>query len=167
MASQGIFNGLGLCQAPVITVGHRFIGVASLLGVCFVVTHMVTVVVTCVVDGFNWGVTAWILDVMGFLAGLFFAIQCWLSSSRKSDDFRKENSWFCVWAFVSFGARIIDTLMLFGVVEWNVVYVTPVGATLWSNIVSEVVFGIAFTVAALVGSLMLLICHQDVDPAES
>ena len=57
--------------------------------------------------------------------------------------------------------------MLFGVVEWNVVYVTPVGATLWSNIVSEVVFGIAFTVAALVGSLMLLICHQDVDPAES
>ena len=167
MASQGIFNGLGLFQAPVLTVGHRFIGVAGLLGVCFVITHMVTVVVTCVVDGFNWGVTAWILDVMGFLAGLFFAIQCWLSSSRKSDDFMKENSWICVWAFVSLGARILDTLMLFGVVEWNVVYVAPVGATLWSNIISEVVFGIPFTVAALVGSLMLLIYHQDVDPAET
>ena len=163
MASQGFFNGLGLCQVPVLTVGHRFIGVAGLLGVCFVVTHMVTVVVTCVVAGFNWGVTAWILDVMGFLAGLFFAIQCCLSSSRKSDDFRKENSWICVWAFITFGTRILDTLMLFGVVTWSAVYVRPVGPTLWSNIISEVVFGIAFTVVALVGSLMLLICHQDVD----
>ena len=53
--------------------------------------------------------------------------------------------------------------MLFGVVTWSEVFVAPVGPTLWSNIISEVVFGIAFTVAALVGSLMLLICHQDVD----
>jgi hypothetical protein len=167
MAPKGVFSGIGLFQAPVLTAGHRFMGVAALLGTCFVVSHMTTVVVTCAVDGFNWGVTAWILDVMGFLAGLFFSIQCWLSSSRKSDDFRKENSWICVWAFVTFGARILDTLMLFGVVTWNAVYVTPVGATLWSNIISEVVFGIAFTVAALVGALMLLICHQDVDPAET
>ena len=142
-------------------------GVAALLGACFVVSHLVTVVVTCAVDGFNWGVNAWILDVMGFLAGLFFAIQCWLSSSRKSDDFRKGNSWICVWAFVTFGARILDTLMLFGVVKWSAVYVTPVGAALWSNIVSEVVLGMAYTVAALVGALMLLTCPQDVDPAET
>ena len=56
--------------------------------------------------------------------------------------------------------------MLFGVVKWNAVYVTPMGATLWSNIISEVVFGFAFNVAALVGSLMLLFFYQDVDPAE-
>jgi len=142
-------------------------GVAALLGACFVVSHLVTVVVICVVDGFNWGVNAWILDIVGFIAGLFFAIQCWLSSNRKSDDFRNGNTWICVWAFVTFGARILDTLMLFGVVKWGAVYVTPVGAALWSNIVSEVVFGMAFTVTALVGALMLLICPQDVEPAHS
>ena len=142
-------------------------GVAALLGACFVVSHLVTVVVICVVDGFNWGVNAWILDIVGFIAGLFFAIQCWLSSNRKSDDFRNGNTWICVWAFVTFGARILDTLMLFGVVKWGAVYVTPVGAALWANIVSEVVFGMAFTVTALVGALMLLICPQDVDPAHS
>ena len=142
-------------------------GVAALLGACFVDSHLVTVVVICVVDGFNWGVNAWILDIVGFIAGLFFAIQCWLSSNRKSDDFRNGNTWICVWAFVTFGARMLDTLMLFGVVKWSAVYVTPVGAALWSNIVSEVVFGMAFTVTALVGALMLLICPQDVDPAHS
>ena len=165
MASKEAFSSIGLFQAPVLTAGHRCMGVAALLGACFVVSHLATVVVTCVVDGFNWGVNAWILDIMGFIAGFFFAIQCWLSSSRKSHDFRNGNTWICVWAFVTFGARILDTLMLFGVVKWSVVYVTPVGAALWSNIVSEVVFGMAFTVTALVGALMLLICPQDVDPA--
>ena len=167
MAPKGFFNSIGLFQAPALTAGHRCMGVAALLGACFVVTHLVTVVVTCVVDGFNWGVNAWILDIMGFIAGLFFAVQCWLSSSRKSDDFRNGNTWICVWAFVTFGARILDTLMLFGAVKWSAVYVTPVGAALWSNIVSEVVFGMAFTVTALVGALMLLICPQDVEPAHS
>ena len=167
MASKEAFSSIRSFQAPLLTAGHRCMGVAALLGACFVVSHLVTVVVTCVVDGFNWGVNAWILDIMGFIAGLFFAIQCWLSSSRKSDDFRNGNIWICVWAFVTFGARILDTLMLFGVVKWSAVYVTPVGAALWSNIVSEVVFGMAFTVTALVGALMLLLCPQDVDPAHS
>ena len=56
-----------------------------------------------------------------------------------------------------------NTLMLFGVVTWSAVYVTPTGPTLWSNILSEVVFGITFSVAALVGSLILLVGPQDVD----
>ena len=56
--------------------------------------------------------------------------------------------------------------MLFGVVTWSAVYVTPVGPTLWSNIISEVVFGMTFTVSALIGSLMLLMSHQDVDIGE-
>jgi len=46
--------------------------------------------------------------------------------------------------------------MLFGVVKWSAVYVTPEGPVLWSNIVSEVIFGMAFTVVALVSSGMLL-----------
>jgi hypothetical protein len=167
MASNGFFGSIGLFQAPVLTAGHRCVGVAALLGACFVFSHLVTVVVACAVDGFNWGVNAWILDTFGFLAGLFFAIQCWLSSSRKSDDFRKGNSWICVWALATFGARILDTLMLFGVVKWGAVYVTPVGPALWSNIVSEVVIGSAFTTTALVGALILLIFPQDADPAQT
>tara|TARA_B100000029_G_scaffold82394_2_gene73339 strand:- start:1087 stop:1584 length:498 start_codon:yes stop_codon:yes gene_type:complete len=161
MASQEIVSGIGLFKAPIITVGHRFIGVAALLGSCFVFFHIVTVIVTCAVDGFDWGVTAWILDILGFLAGLFFTVQCWMSSNRKSEAFKKENFWICIWAIVTFGTRILDTLMLFGIVKWSAVYVTPAGPTLWSNIVSEVIFGLAFTVTALVGSVMLLTCHHD------
>jgi hypothetical protein len=167
MASKEIFGSIGLFQAPVLTAGHRCIGVAGLLGACFVVLHLATVVVTCAVAGFDWGVNAWVLDIVGFIAGFFFTIQCWLSSSRKSDDFRNGNTWICVWALATFCARIIDTLMLFGVVKWSAVYITPVGAVMWSNIVSEVVFGMAFTVTALVGALMLLICPQDGNLARS
>jgi len=166
MTNFKIFGISGLFQAPVLTAGHRFLGVAALLGACFVVTHLVTVVVTCVVDGFNWGINAWILDIMGFIAAFYFAIQCGLSSNSKSVDFRKKNSWICAWAVITIGARILDILMLFGVVIWSEIYVTPEGSTLWSNVVSEVIFGMAFTVAALLGSLMLLISPRDVDPTQ-
>ena len=166
MAPKGFFNSISLFQAPALTAGHRCMGVAALLGACFVVTHLVSVVVTCVVSGFNWGAPAWVLDILGFLAGLFFAVQCWLSSTQTSADFRNGNVWIGVWAFATLGARIIDTLMLFSVVKWSAVYVTPTGVVLWSNVVSEVTFGNAFTVTALVGALMLLLCPQDVDPSE-
>lgn len=139
-----------------ITLGHRLIFVAFLLGACFVVAHLVTVVVTCTVEGFNWGVTAWVLDVTGFLAAIFFAIQCWISSGRTSGDFRSGNLWIFVWASMTFIVRIVDTLMLLGIVKWSAVYITPVGAVLWSNILSEVILGMAFTITALVGALMLL-----------
>ena len=139
-------------------------GVAAILGGSWTVLHLLTVLVTCVVEGLDWGATAWILDILGFAAGVFFAIQCWLSSSRKSDDFRERNTWICVWAFVTLGTRIVDTLMLFGVVKWSAVYVTPAGAVLWSNVISEVVFGNAFTVTALVGALILLFRPLDVQP---
>ena len=143
-------------SAFVITKGHRWIRAAALLGVCFVVSHLATVIVTCAVAGFNWGVNAWILDVTGFLAGLFFTVQCWLSSSRTSEEFRSRNLWIFVWAIMTFIARVIDTLMLFGIVKWNAVYITPVGPVLWSNIISEVIIGMAFTITALVGALILL-----------
>ena len=166
MPNFKIFGISGLFQAPVLTAGHRFLGVAALLGACFVATHLVTVVVTCVVDGFNWGINAWILDIMGFIAAFYFAIQCGLSSNTKSVDFREKNSWICAWAVITIGARILDILMLFGVVKWSEIYVTPEGPTLWSNVVSEVIFGMAFTVTALLGSLMLLISPRDVDPTQ-
>ena len=46
--------------------------------------------------------------------------------------------------------------MLFGLLKWDEVYLTPVGVTLWSNNVSEVFFGIAFAATALTGALILL-----------
>jgi len=156
MAFTGTLRSLGLFQAPVLTAGHRVVGVAALLGACWVVAHLVTVVVTCVVEGFNWGINAWLLDIMGFVAGVFFATQCWMSSSRTRDEFRKQNTWILVWALITLGARVLDTLMLLGLVKWSAVYVTPDGAVLVSNLVSEVVLGNAFALAALVGALMLL-----------
>lgn len=167
MIKFNIFGVSGLFQAPVLTVGHRFMGVAALLGACFVATHLLTVIITCAVDGFNWGINAWVLDIAGFIAAFYFAIQCGLSSNSKSVDFRKKNSWICTWAVLTIGARILDTLMLFGVVKWSEIYVTPEGPTLWSNVVSEVIFGMAFAATALLGSLMLLISSWYVNPAQT
>lgn len=143
------------------TTGHRWIGIAALLGACFIVSHLVTVIITCTVEGFNWGTNAWILDASGFLAGFFFATQCWVSSSRTSDEFRSGNMWIFIWASITLTARIVDTLMLFGVVKWSAIYVTPVGAVLWSNIVSEVIIGVAFATTAFAGALMLLSSRAD------
>lgn len=139
-----------------ISAGHRWIGAAAVLGGCFVVAHLATVFVTCAVQGFDWGVNAWILDIAGFLAGLFFAIQCWLSSSSPGDAFRVGNRWICIWAVMTLIIRCVDTLMLFGIVKWSAVYVTPTGTVLWANVISEVILGMAFTITALVGTLMLL-----------
>ena len=166
MINFNIFGVSGLFQAPVLTVGHRFMGVAALLGACFVATHLLTVIITCAVDGFNWGINAWVLDIGGFIAGFYFAIQCGMSSNSKSADFRKKNSWICTWAFLTIGARVFDILMLFGVVKWSEIYVTPEGPTLWSNVVSEVIFGMSFAVTALLGSLMLLISPLNVNSAQ-
>lgn len=142
-------------------------GVAAILGTSWVVLHLITVIVTCVVEGFNWGVNAWVLDTLGFIAGLYFAIQCQRSSSQRSCDFRKGNTWICIWAFITLSARILDTLMLFGVVKWSAVYITPEGPVLWANIVSEVLLGNAFAVTALVGALILLIRPRDVDSTQT
>ena len=161
MNQKKFFSTIGLYQAPVLTVGHRIIGLAALLGVFYVALHLVTVAVTGAVDGFNWGVNAWVLDILGFLASVFFAIQCWLSSNKNSEDFRKGNTWIFIWAIVTLAVRVIDTLMLLGVVTWSAVYITPGGVVQLSNIVSEVFFGVAFTVTALVGSLILLFFPQD------
>lgn len=138
------------------TPGHRWMYIAALLGWCFVISHLVTVAVTCTVEGFNWGINAWILDMAGFLAGLFFSIQCWLSSRSKPEDFRSGNFWIFIWALITFVVRIIDTLMLFGILKWSAIYITPDGPVLVANFISEVIFGMAFATAALVAAIMLL-----------
>ena len=154
-------------QAPVLTTGHKLMGVAALLGACFIVTHLITVFVTCLVDGFGWGLNAWMLDIAGFIAAFYFAIQCAVSSNRRSADFRKINTWICAWAGITLSVRVLDTLMLFGIVKWSEIYITPEGPTLWSNIVSEIIFGTAFNAIAFAAALMLLRNPQDAVQSES
>ena len=158
---------LGLFQAPLLTSGHRCTGAAALLGAAHCVLHVVTVLVTCAVAGVDWGVTAWVLDLMGLLASAFFAVQCRVSSNRTSADFRRGNEWIIAWAVMTAGSRIIDTLMLLGLVKWGAVYHTPTGAVFWSNALSEIVFGNAFTATALVGALTLRLCPEDADPSQA
>ena len=136
------------------TAPHRLIGVAAVLGYCFVITHLITIVVTAAIAGFDVPISAFMLDIMGFLAGGFFAEQCRRSSN--STDRLKENRWIMIWAVITICSRVIDTLMLFGVIKWGDIYETPEGAILWSNLVSEVFFANSFTVTAFVGAMMLV-----------
>ena len=146
---------VGTLSKTRITLGHRWMLIAAILGWCFVISHLVTVVVTCTVEGFNWGVNAWVLDIAGFLAGLFFSIQCWLSSRSSPEDFKSGNFWILIWASITVIVRVVDTLMLLGILKWSDIYITPVGAVLKANFISEVIFGMAFTIAALVAAIML------------
>ena len=141
--------------------GHRLIGAASVLGTCFVASHVVTVVVTCATVGFGWGAPAWSLDLTGFLAGLFFTVQCKISSTRRASDFRKPNRWIAIWAGITCCIRVLDVLMLFGIVKLEQIYVTPTAAVFWSNVISEVLFGVLFNVTALAGALHLLLHSED------
>lgn len=147
---------IGLSKAEEASFGHICLGVAAVLGCLFVGTHFITVVITCVVEGFDWGMAAWMLDMMGFIAGAAFAFICKNNSNKSCAEGKKDNLWICVWAVASFGARILDTMMLFGVVKLSTVYITPSGAILASNIVSEVLIGNSYTISALVGSVLLL-----------
>lgn len=145
-----------LFQAPVLTVGHRWIGAAAMLGSLWIFFHLITLVITILSDGAHWGVNAWVLDIIGFLAGVFFTIQCWKLSNRKFDDSRYLSHWICIWAVMTIFSRIFDSLMLFGLFALDEVYVRPMGITLWANIVSEVFLGMVFAVTALTGALILL-----------
>merc|ERR1719235_1248859 len=96
----------GLLQAPVVTTGHKCIAWAAVLGILFVLTHVVTIVVTCANKGFGWGAPAWSADLTGFFAGAGFASLCWQSSNKRSSDF-KENRWICCWATITVFVRIL------------------------------------------------------------
>ena len=100
---------------------------------------------------------------MGFVAGAYFAAQCRIASNQSIAKSRQVNTWICVWAAFTIVSRIIDTLMLFGVIKWSDVYTTPEGAVLWSNVVSEVIVGNAFVMSALLGALGSLVCQPEHD----
>ena len=153
---------LGLCQAPEVTTAHRLLALASLLGAAFVVLHLITIIVTCAVKGTDWGTAAWCLDLTGFFAGFAFVFVCRKCSSASSAAGKQDNTWICVWALATFGSRILDTLMLFGVVKLDAVYKTPDGAVLAVNVVSEVVIGNLYCIVALVGALDMLCCPTDI-----
>ncbi|MEM9644544.1 MAG: hypothetical protein AAF989_06090 [Planctomycetota bacterium] len=141
-------------------VGHRWIRRAATLGASFVVAHLITVVITCAFRGFNWGMNAWILDIGGFLAGIFFTVQCWLSSKSSAREFRRGNLGIAIWAIATVLFRVVDTLMLFGIVKWDMIYVTPSGLVFWSNVISEAIIGMAFAMTALFGSVKLLLAAR-------
>ena len=159
---NSFFGRMGLFNAPTLTPAHRLIGVAALLGGCFVVSHVVSWILTFAIAGLDVPAQAFLLDIAGFIAGAFFAVQCRASSSARSAERVRQNRWICFWAVVTIGTRVIDTLMLLGLFKWSDVYETPTGAILWANVVSEIVFANTFTLAALVGALMLWLCPKDV-----
>ena len=160
-AGEGFFARVGLFQAPTLTAAHKVIGVASILGHCFVVTHIITIAVTLAIAGFTWPMLSFMLDIAGFLAGALFAHESRKSSSARSTDRVKENRYIVLFCVVTIPSRVIDTLMLLGIIKWGDVYETPTGGILWSNVVSEICFGNAYALTALVGALMLLMCPKD------
>ena len=132
-----------------------------MLGAAFVILHLVTIAVTCAVEGTHWGTAAWCLDLTGFFAGFAFVFVCRKCSSASSQDGKKDTRWIVVWAVATFGSRVLDTLMLFGVVKLDAVYKTPHGAVLAANVASEVIVGNAYCIVALVGALNMLCCPKD------
>ena len=150
-------SSFGVCGAtPQPTEGHKWLGAAAVLGFAFVVTHVITVVVTCAEEGFDWGAAAWSLDMMGFLAGAGFSIICRNASNKNVMDNRGDLRWILVWSSITAGVRVLDTLMLMGVVYIPAIYITPEGAVLASNIVSEVIIGNLYVLFAVVGSVKCL-----------
>ena len=150
-----LLHRLGLCKQE--STGHHLIGLASVLGVLHIVAHVATVIVTCTLVGFDWGMSAWMLDLTGWLAACGFAVLAARSSNQQPIEFKKNNFWILLWSSITLGIRILDTLMLFGVVVISSIYITPHGAVLYSNIVSEILLGVPFTMAAFIGSIILLL----------
>ena len=155
-----------LWKAPNMTTGHRVIGYAALFGSAFIPLHLATIIVTVVEEGWGWGMSAWCLDITGYVAAIGFAALCWKSSNTDAREFKKENSYIILWALITFGVRCLDNLMLFGAVSIPSIYVQPHGAVLYANIVSEVVVGYTFTILACIGSIMLYIEAGDEGSSE-
>ena len=152
---------IGLCQAPTLTAGHLLVGAAAVLGFAFTIAHLATVVVTCASAGFGWGVNAWMFDMMGFFAGFLFACLCKKASNTRSADSRKDLFWILVWSGITLGVRVLDVLMLFGIVRIEDIYHTPSGAVLYANIISEIVIAVPYNLLAFTGSMMLFLCPKD------
>jgi hypothetical protein len=118
--------------------------------------HLATIGIAIAYDGADWGATAWILDIAGLLAGIGFAVLCWLCARRPGEMPRSTYVWIGLWAALTLCVRVLDTLMLLGVVELSSIYQEPHGATFWANLMSEVILGTCFAIAALLGSVTAL-----------
>ena len=154
------FQRLGMCQvAPAPASGHRWLAAAALFGLAYAVGHLITVVVTCAEEGFGWGATAWSMDMSGYLAGVCFVGLCKAASNKPGSN--PTLKWILFWAGITACVKVLDTLMLFGIVQLSAVYVTPDGAVLATNIVSEVIIGTCYVLAALIGSVKLKYFPED------
>ena len=155
------FARVGIFQAPTLTSAHKTIGVAAILGFLFSILHVVTIITTLSADGADWGAPAWSLDLTGFLSGTCFAFICRDRSNKLSSDRTQDTRWILIWSAITFCVRVLDILMLTGLVKIEAIYHTPSGPTLYANIVSEIIVAFPYTTLALVGSTMLLFCPTD------
>ena len=64
-------------------------------------------------------------------------------------------------AAITICVRVLDTLMILGIVKIPAIYTHPEGAVFWSNVVSEIIFGVPYTLCALIGSSILLFNPSD------
>jgi len=150
-----IWRQIGVFQAPRLTLAHQLIGVAAVLGGLFALLHPVTVLVTLLADGSGWGATAWSMDITGYLAGVGFALLCRDASSQTSQEHEKNTFWILIWSSITFFVRVLDILMLSGLVAIASIYHTPTGPTLYANIVTEIMIAFPYSAFALIGSVML------------
>ena len=149
---RAIFRRVRLCQGPSLTLSHKILGTAAVLGFVFTAAHPVTVLVTVLHDGAAWGVTAWSLNVAGYLAGVGFAFVCQeVSNKEATEEVKRMAFWILVWSSITFGVRVLDILMLTGAVVIEEIYHTPQGPTLYANIVSEIVVAFPYAALALLG----------------
>ena len=155
------FRHIKLFQAPQLTTAHKLIGVAACLGFLFAVLHPVTILVTIMSDGADWGAAAWSTDLTGYFAGVGFAFLCRNASNARSVESQPDTSWIVIWAGITFFVRVLDILMLTGVVKIDAIYHTPTGPTLYANVVSEIVVAFSYTVVALAGSAYLTYFPED------
>jgi hypothetical protein len=148
-------------KAPKLTDAHRMIGVAAILGYLFGVTHIFTTVVTFVTTGYP--ILPLFFDAIGFLAGVYFANLCRHSSNKHSSEFKKKNLMIFAFTLCYGSMKSVDTLMLLGIVKIDAVYHTPVGAVLYTNLLSEVIFGNSYCLLAMAAACILRFYPKDID----
>ena len=158
--SNGIIKKLGICQVEKVTTAHIWLGMASLFGVMFVITHLVTICVTALETG--WEMQHLMIDLSGFLGGALFTCFCIKSSSQEAQSRRDQtNVWIFFWSAITCCVRVLDTSMLLGLIHVSALYEEPTGAVFIVNLVSEIIFGNLFALSALTGSTMFLCSKKE------
>ena len=81
---SSIFKSILVFQAPLLTTAHKLVGAAALLGFLFAVAHPITILVTLLSVGADWGTADWSTDLAGYLAGVGVAFLCQNASNVPS-----------------------------------------------------------------------------------